>query len=78
MICPYCGKEMEKGEVQIGDSIEAKIKRGEVVLWVPDEERKKFVPKNSVRLKTWGVAFYCRDCEKVIAEFDKREPEFLM
>lgn len=78
MICPHCGKEMKKGEVQMGDSVQAKIKRGTVVLWVPDEEKGKFVPKNSVRLKAWGEAFYCPDCEKVIAEFDKREPEFLM
>ena len=45
MKCPYCGNEMEKGEVQVGDILQAKLKSGGPVLWVSEEDCKKILPK---------------------------------
>lgn len=75
MNCPYCGKEMEKGEVQIGDSISALVRGGHAV-WVPQKECKKILPKNTVNLKPTAEGYYCDQCVKVVAIFDDRGADF--
>lgn len=35
MKCPYCGKEMKKGKVKIGDTIGNLLKAGEVATYIP-------------------------------------------
>lgn len=71
MKCPYCSNEMKKGEVQIGDILQAKIKCGIPVLWIPEEDCKKLLPKETVSLSNAGEGYYCEVCEKVVTIFEK-------
>lgn len=71
MKCPYCGKEMEKGEVQVGDTFNVLIKSG-VVSWVHKKESKKLFPKTIVSLASHGNGYYCEQCAKVVAIFDEK------
>ena len=75
MNCPYCGKEMEKGEVQVGDAITALVKGG-YVLWLSETEKKKMVPKNTVQLCGVAEGYYCDKCIKVVAIFNERGDSF--
>ena len=72
MKCPYCGNEMEKGEVQVGDILEAKWKSGGPVLWVSEEECKRILPKKTIRLNGVGDGYYCEKCAKAVAIFDEK------
>ena len=71
MKCPYCKIEMKKGEVQIGDILQAKLKCGIPVLWIAEEDCKKLLPKETVSLSNVGEGYYCEMCEKVVAVFEK-------
>ncbi len=73
MKCPYCEKEMEKGEVQIGDIIEARLKTGGPVRWISEKECKKLLPKRTVPLTGKAEGYYCNQCQKVIGIFDENE-----
>lgn len=77
MKCPYCGKEMQKGEVQSGDLFDNLFNnRGGSVLFVSEDECKKLVPKKSVSLKVNGEGYYCEACGKVVGIFDERGADF--
>lgn len=77
MKCPYCESEMEKGEVQIGDVIDARLKMGGPVLWLPQTECKKILPKKTVHLVGKAEGYYCEKCGKVVGIFSERGAEFL-
>ena len=77
MKCPYCENEMEKGEVQIGDLIDSYLKMAGPVLWLPQTECKKMVPKRTVYLVGKAEGYYCQKCEKVVGIFNERGAEFL-
>lgn len=77
MKCPYCERDMEKGEVQIGDAFQALLKSGGPVLWVPQNDCKKFLPKKTVSLIGNAEGYYCEQCAKVVAIFDERGADFL-
>lgn len=76
MNCPYCGKEMQKGEVQSGSWGGKVLNAGEQALWIPEAECKKIVPKVSVSLKVNGEGYYCEKCAKVVGIFEKRGADF--
>lgn len=76
MKCPKCGNEMEKGEVQVGDIFEAKFRSGGPVLWIPEEDGKKLLPKKTIRLDNVGEGYYCEKCAKVVAMFDEKGVDF--
>jgi len=72
MKCPYCGNEMEKGEVQVGDILQAKLNSGGPVLWVPEEDCKKILPKKTISLCGVGEGYYCEKCAKAVAIFEEK------
>lgn len=76
MFCPYCGKEMQKGEIQTGNWGGRILNHEERVLWIPEPECKKFVPKTSVSLKVNGEGYYCEACGKVVGIFEERGADF--
>lgn len=72
MICPYCEKEMKKGNIHA---------RGEVLGWIPISKQKGLfslrwsLPKGSVKLAEYDIfcgskviAYYCEFCKKVIID----------
>lgn len=77
MNCSYCEKEMQKGEVQIGDIFESIFKSSGPVVWIAEDECKKILPKNTVHLKVKAEGYYCEQCGKVVATFEERGAEFL-
>ncbi len=76
MNCPYCGKEMQKGEIQTGQWGGRILNHGEQVLWIPEAECKKIVPKTSVSLKVNGEGYYCEACKKAVGIFEERGADF--
>lgn len=76
MKCPYCESEMEKGEVQIGDLMDSYLKMGGPVLWLPQAECKKILPKKTVHLVGKAEGYYCEKCGKVVGIFSERGAEF--
>ncbi|MBQ4537774.1 MAG: hypothetical protein II994_09205 [Lachnospiraceae bacterium] len=72
MKCPYCDCEMEKGEVQIGDIVEARLKTGGPVMWISENECKKLLPKETIRLEAKAEGYYCNQCEKAVAFFNQK------
>ncbi len=77
MKCSYCESDMEKGEIQIGDIIEAKFKTGGPVLWISQQDSKKLLPKKTVSLIGKAEGYYCKKCGKVVGIFNERGGEFL-
>jgi len=77
MKCPYCSDEMKKGEVQIGDIIEARLKNGGPILWISEEDCKRILPKKTVRLESGAEGYYCEKCAKVVAFFDEKDAGFI-
>ncbi len=77
MKCPYCENDMEKGEIQIGDIIDARLKTGGPVLWIPKDDCKKLLPKKTVRLTGIAEGYYCKKCAKAIGIFSEKGAEFL-
>lgn len=76
MNCLYCGKEMQKGEVQSGYWGGKFFDKGEHALWIPEAECEKMVPKTSVSLKVNGEGYYCEACGKVVGIFEERGTDF--
>ena len=69
MLCPYCNEEMEKGKIQVNDSL----------YWTPKDENRVIVStwsktKNSRKIAKWNWlllqssvdADYCKNCKKII------------
>ena len=77
MNCPYCNKEMEKGEVQVGSFLDAKLFKGGNVIWIPEKDSKKMIPKNTINLYGIAEGYYCNQCIKVVAIFEDRGADFL-
>lgn len=73
MKCPYCNNEMEEGS----------ISNGRDIFW---KNTNKLVGnainlKNTVRLGTFGLfpkvkAYICKDCKKVIVDYDNNNDKF--
>ena len=76
MKCPYCGKEMKKGKVKVGDTIGNLLKAGEVATYIPEEECGKLLPKNTFNLDINADGFYCDACKKAVAVFSERGDSF--
>lgn len=72
MKCTYCGEEMQKGVIQTGDALSSYTKVGEIVVWIPESESKKFIPNNTVHLDVNGEGYYCKKCAKAVAVFNER------
>jgi len=76
MNCPYCGDEMKKGEVQTGSAVNRMLRSGDSVLWIPEEDCAKIIPKKTINLATVAEGYYCEQCVKVVAIFDERGAGF--
>ena len=76
MICPYCGKEMQKGNIFSGDFIRWWPEGADRFITIPEEE-------GAVRLHTGGIvtsakaeSYYCPDCRMVITPVPEIEGSF--
>ncbi len=69
MKCPYCSKEMEKGEVKVVDTTFNILSN---VTWYPQEEIHKKIKRNWVNLKHKAEGYYCSECMKVVSIFDEK------
>ncbi len=76
MKCPFCGKEMKKGNVKVGDTIGNLLKVGEVITYIPEEECGKLLLRNTINLDINADGYYCDDCKKVVAVFNERGDSF--
>ena len=76
MKCPFCEKEMKKGNVRVGDTIGNLLKVGEVITYIPEEEGGKLLLRNTINLDINAEGYYCDDCKKVIAVFSERGDSF--
>ena len=78
MICPYCNTAMEKGKIQVNDSL----------YWTPMEENRIAVStwsktKNSKKIANWNWlllqstvnADYCKKCKKIIINVEDMSEE---
>jgi len=71
MICPYCGCEMQQGYIQSRDG----------AFWTPEKVlvpaltvlKRKAIPLSDYpgTLDTSTTAHLCRECKKVIIDFDR-------
>ncbi len=75
MKCPNCGEDMKKGYIEVRDTI-INLGIGILVSWMPEDEKKKILRKNSVSLKTKGDGYYCEKCRKAVAVLDERGDDF--
>ena len=77
MVCPYCGKEMEKGHLQSPHEI----------AWLKGEKRHLFgragLHDGSVVLSELSylkgsavTAYLCRDCKKVLVDYSDPASDF--
>ena len=78
MKCPYCGKEMEKGEIR-NKGFNYFLPEGEKPLLLLTNFQKKLKERNAILLAPYpygggGVefpaAYCCRECKKIILEFE--------
>ena len=76
MDCPYCKKEMEKGNIYSGDFIRWWPEGADRFMTIPEEE-------GAVRLHTGGLvtsaraeSWYCADCRMVITPVPEIEDPF--
>ncbi|MBE6851273.1 MAG: hypothetical protein E7504_06015 [Ruminococcus sp.] len=70
MKCPYCEKEMQKGEIRFSDDLSAFIKFFQGPRWVSEEDIERIIPKNTVQLSHVAETYYCEACGKAVAYFD--------
>ena len=77
MICPYCGKEMEKGLIQSPQEI----------AWLKGDKKHMFgragLHEGSVVLSRLSVmkgsavtAYLCRDCKKVLIDYSDKVSDY--
>lgn len=78
MICPYCGKEMEKGTLHSrGGNYFLPDGESSPISTLPG--KRYFQKSNAISLPpglwelspTWPVAYCCRDCKKIIIEYQQ-------
>ena len=78
MKCPYCRKEMEKGEIR-NKGFNYFLPEGEEPLLLLTNFQKKLNDRNAILLAPYPyggggvefpVAYCCRDCKKIILEFE--------
>ncbi len=77
MICPYCGKEMEKGLIQSPQEIawlqgDKKHMFGRAVL----HEGSVILSQLSVMKGSAVTAYLCRDCKKVIIDYSDKISDY--
>ncbi|MBR0104296.1 MAG: hypothetical protein IKD83_00065 [Firmicutes bacterium] len=77
MICPYCGKEMEKGLIQSPQEIawlkgDKKHMFGRAVL----HEGSVILSQLSVMKGSAVTAYLCRDCKKVLIDYSDRISDY--
>lgn len=68
MICPICGREMEKGVIESAEAINFLLE--EHFINKPDEESGEFsLARPGMVKRAVAEAWVCRDCRKVIINF---------
>lgn len=81
MTCPYCGKEMEKGTLRSGggnyflpDGKKPSWMRFPTIGYI-ERTRSIALPPDpwdmDLFANEWPVAYCCRDCKKIIIEYQK-------
>ncbi len=73
MLCPFCGKEMEKGFLQSG-SMMVWVKKKHMLSLHP-KEGEVLLDKNYVT-SCAVPAWICKECKKVIAEYEDKSNNF--
>ncbi len=70
MKCPFCSKEMEQGVLQAGD----------IILWARKRHKISLLPKDGEVMLDRNVLGYtaipswiCKDCRKVITEYEDKD-----
>ena len=74
MICPICGKEMNKGKIS--------ARAGGGLFWLPEGEKVKFIVSNHIIKKHNGIvlvdcnetqishaAYVCTECRKITMDY---------
>lgn len=78
MKCPYCGKEMEKGELR-NRGFNYFLPEGEKPLLLLSNFQKKLEKRNAIMLapypyggggEEYPAAYCCRECKKIILEYE--------
>ena len=64
MICPECGRELEKGIIEAKDA-GSLTQSLTMVCWYPEEYKNKMFKKNA-------EGYYCDECMKVFASFEEK------
>lgn len=57
--------------------LDAKLFKGGNVIWIPEKDSKKMIPKNTINLYGIAEGYYCNQCIKVVAIFEDRGADFL-
>ena len=68
MKCPVCGNECRKGLVEVKNAASL-TQLTTVVSWFPEEQKNKFIRKDTVTLPLNAEGYYCEECMKVFAVF---------
>ena len=77
MKCMFCNEEMITGSIETGPLFSNILKADEMVVFIPEGEEKKLLPKNTVHLKiTSKSANFCPKCGKAVAIFQERGNTF--
>lgn len=77
MKCSFCNEEMIKGSIQTGTLLTSITKVDEMVVFLPEGEEKKLLPRNTVHLKINSKeANYCPKCGKALVIFEERGNTF--
>ena len=71
MICPECGRELEKGIIEATDA-GSLTQSLTMVCWYPEEYKNKMFKKNTVNLRLKAEGYYCDECMKVFASFEEK------
>lgn len=68
MNCPFCNSEMTNGIVKVSGSIPLSYN----VSWFSDEEKNNIFKENLIELSNSTKGYYCENCNKIIAIYDKK------
>lgn len=69
MVCPYCKKEMEKGVIESSREIAWKRKKSLITAAKFHKDAVLLAPLLLIT-NTFVVAYLCRNCKKVIIEYE--------
>lgn len=71
MICPECGNKCQRGIIECKNA-GSLTQMSTMVSWYPEEDKGKFIRKNTVSLQLKATGYYCDECMKVFAAFNER------